>query len=221
MYVIADIAGEFDALMRLVDKLDSKRKIVLVGDLVDRGPKSGHVIEWAMKDKRVITLLGNHEHMMIDYIDQNGIYDHGIWAMNGGVETVQSYMLDPTDFSMSDIRKMIPPKHMNWLRSLPLTYQEGNVFVSHTAWFHDRPLSESRSKLSNIFDRTNAVWTRLHPVKVDGILQLFGHNSQWGLRYFKDENGEDFAICLDDSRRRVLTCYDVHNKQIIQEPYDV
>ena len=57
MNIIGDIAGEFDALIELVKRMPDE-DILLVGDLVDRGPKSLQVIEWAIDTPNVSALLG-------------------------------------------------------------------------------------------------------------------------------------------------------------------
>ena len=66
MFIVGDIGGQKDAFDRLIKGW--KRKIVLVGDLNDRGPKSKQMIEWAIKnEKNVTTLHSNHGHMMVDF----------------------------------------------------------------------------------------------------------------------------------------------------------
>jgi serine/threonine protein phosphatase 1 len=39
-YVIGDVHGEYDALMRLVSKLPKDAKLIFIGDLVDIGSRS-------------------------------------------------------------------------------------------------------------------------------------------------------------------------------------
>ena len=68
-YVVGDIHGQFDALQALLLRLSfdsEKDRLWLVGDLVNRGPKSLEVLRWArdlskrMK-KRMVVVLGNHD----------------------------------------------------------------------------------------------------------------------------------------------------------------
>ena len=67
--IIGDIAGRFDELMLLLAKMPEADKVILVGDMVDRGPKSKEVIEWAMNNPNVIAIKGNHEDMMVDFCE--------------------------------------------------------------------------------------------------------------------------------------------------------
>ena len=63
-YVIGDVHGCFDQLINLLDKIDydsQKDKIILTGDLVNRGPESLAVLNYCMADKNITSVLGNHD----------------------------------------------------------------------------------------------------------------------------------------------------------------
>ncbi|WP_115719945.1 symmetrical bis(5'-nucleosyl)-tetraphosphatase [Gallaecimonas mangrovi] len=65
LYVVGDIQGCFDELMALLDKVafdHSKDRLVSVGDLVARGPKSLEVLRFFMAHPESCkTVLGNHD----------------------------------------------------------------------------------------------------------------------------------------------------------------
>lgn len=48
-YIIGDIHGEYDTLIKLIEKLPFNAEIIFVGDLIDRGAKSREVIELIRK----------------------------------------------------------------------------------------------------------------------------------------------------------------------------
>lgn len=61
--VIGDIHGCFDELQELLAKVaaTSSDVIVSVGDLVDRGPEPGRVVEFFRTTPNTVVLMGNHE----------------------------------------------------------------------------------------------------------------------------------------------------------------
>ena len=63
-YVIGDVHGCFDQFISLLDKInyDSQiDRIILTGDLVNRGPESLAVLNYCMADKNITSVLGNHD----------------------------------------------------------------------------------------------------------------------------------------------------------------
>lgn len=216
MFVVADIAGEFNALMRLVKKMPEDERIILVGDLVDRGPDSKEVIEWAMKTHRVTALMGNHEHMMLDYWHGGDTYAHGIWFRNGGSKTVYSYRDELNQIGRP------PSNHLSWLASLNPYYfsDDKKLFVSHAPLFpgcEPDDVAYINSPMDPMFD-LSLLWNRKEPTRRE-YFQVFGHNSQWGLRAFGDSADDVWALCIDQSQKQVLTAFHWPTGEIIEEPY--
>jgi hypothetical protein len=61
--VIGDIHGCYDELMALLEKVDlgASDRVVSVGDLITKGPKSREVLQLFMNDARFSTVIGNHD----------------------------------------------------------------------------------------------------------------------------------------------------------------
>ena len=61
--VVGDIHGCYDELMALLEKvgLRANDRVVSVGDLVAKGPKSREVLQLFMADARFSTVIGNHD----------------------------------------------------------------------------------------------------------------------------------------------------------------
>jgi hypothetical protein len=61
--VVGDLHGCYDELMELMEKvnLGEKDRVVCVGDLITKGPKSKEVLELFMNDPRFSTVIGNHD----------------------------------------------------------------------------------------------------------------------------------------------------------------
>lgn len=210
MIIIADIAGQLDALMRLVSQVPNDEKIILVGDLIDRGPYSADVVSWAMNNQdRVTTLMGNHEHMLLDYWLDLGLYDPGLWDYNGGRATKMSYQRSYGDEK--------PPKaHLEFLTNLPLFFQTEDLIVTHAAVFPGMTL-EQACKTTDL--ERSVLWSRQEPERRKQA-QIFGHNSHWGLRPFVDENtGKVWALCIDQSRSEILTAVRWPTWEVLEERY--
>lgn len=208
MNIIADIAGRFDELMLLLVQMPKDEPIVLVGDLMDRGPKSRQVIEWAMNTPNVTVIKGNHEDMMIDFWENTGRYEQNVWFDNGGNKTVKSYncLLYPNKPSHREkIQKYVPKEHIEFLKKSPIFIQKDGLFISHAPW-------DDRYELGDTQNEFDILWNRYPPRPIIGTFQIFGHNSslkQYG----------DYAICIDDCSRGKLTGIHWPSKQIFQQDY--
>lgn len=70
-YVVADIHGEYDMFMELLDKIDLKESDVLyiLGDILDRGPHPIKVLLKLMEMPSAIPIVGNHELMALECLE--------------------------------------------------------------------------------------------------------------------------------------------------------
>jgi hypothetical protein len=61
--VVGDIHGCYDELMALTEKveLQDDDRVIAVGDLITKGPKSREVLELFISDKRFTSVIGNHD----------------------------------------------------------------------------------------------------------------------------------------------------------------
>lgn len=214
MNIIADVAGQYDALMRLV-AIMPKDPFIFVGDLVDRGPNSPQVLNWVSNNARCV--LGNHEHMMIDFYRKTEIYHPLDWLENGGDKTAQSYVgrkIYANKYSTHDlIREAIPEDHIEWLESLPTEIRTDNgLLVTHAPY-----------SIRNAAPPMNVeafIWNRFEPDYVEGYFNVFGHNSHWGLQHIKDHDYGHYAMCIDASSQGVLTGVNWPSLTVFQVPYE-
>lgn len=99
-YAVGDIHGRidlFDALIAAIEEDDrnggpAQTTVILLGDLVDRGPDSAGVVARARawSDQREVVLLaGNHEEMFLNSFDDARVLRH--FLRHGGRQTVLSY----------------------------------------------------------------------------------------------------------------------------------
>ncbi len=134
VYAIGDVHGcrvQLRAALAAVREdaaaLKSEPTILLLGDLVDRGPDSAGVLDDLAEtaaDGRLIGILGNHERMMLAFIqDPARSWD---WLTQGGFETLCSYGLSlsprqkyPAGRVVQMLRAHIPERHIQWLQDMP------------------------------------------------------------------------------------------------------
>lgn len=128
VWVIGDVHGYADTLLALLDSLNlsSRDRVVLLGDLVDRGPRSCEVIRIARENPQIFSVLGNHEEMMLNSFDVDNIEtmtaQQTNWFYVGGRATNQSYIDEFTNSQGQiddfDLRMRVG-KDLAWLDSLP------------------------------------------------------------------------------------------------------
>ena len=136
IYAIGDVHGCLDQLLELealiaADGLgiEGEKWLVTLGDHIDRGPDSAavvsHVMDAAPAGFRRFSLLGNHESLLLDFIDNPAANaDYVEW---GGLDTLRSYGISldyPPLRSNAAIRQQLlaelPAEHLAFLRQLPL-----------------------------------------------------------------------------------------------------
>lgn len=170
VYAIADIHGCLNKLEELIrrcyaDAAGLPMKFIFLGDYVDRGSDSRGVVQYLMELQRSradqdIFLKGNHEDLMISAADSAFFEER--WLTNGGSQTLKSYGLSSAD--------EIPVDHVNWLRRLPLLFDDGQRFFVHAGVHPDRPLDQQ--------DEYDLLWIRepfLSSERNFGRLVVHGH----------------------------------------------
>lgn len=160
-YAIGDIHGRADLLRRLLRliKDDAQRhnmgpfQLVFLGDYIDRGYASAGVLQMIYRLSQrnpgwVTCLLGNHERMLLDFLDAPEQHGPG-WLGNGGRWTLESYGISVSDDAMArphypglarSLKKAMPLPIRNWLATRPLGWTSGNVICVHAATDPERPL---------------------------------------------------------------------------------
>ena len=149
VYAIGDVHGRRDLLDRLVETIaaDAERRgsgsnhLVLLGDLIDRGPDSRGVVErlrtFAQPGFKLTVLCGNHEEVLLRLVGgERGLLDD--WLLFGGTECLASYGVDPQQLegmseqrALERIRAAIGPDHIEYLRSLSDTVRIGDYLFVH------------------------------------------------------------------------------------------
>ena len=148
IYAIGDLHGRFDlfrALMRLIERDHAARgpattRIVLLGDLVDRGPDSARLVRGCLRlsqlNPRFTVLKGNHEEMMVHAL-RGDLWAYRAWLDFGGRETLLSWGATPEVTGglpgLRELRgaaRLVGRDVIDWLAQLPLSLRhEDHLFV--------------------------------------------------------------------------------------------
>ena len=139
--VIGDVHGYADALVRLLAKLgysDSRgcwrhpeRTAVFLGDLVDRGPEIGRVLDVV---RRMIDLgaaravMGNHEFNIIAFFTPDPAKS-GEFLRPHSEKNIEQCRATLQQLSVSETDEAL-----GWLKGLPLWLDLGGLRVIHACW---------------------------------------------------------------------------------------
>jgi len=128
VWVVGDIHGFSVTFENLVDvlQLSEHDRVVVLGDLIDRGPDSYNVVKIVQSDSRIHSVKGNHEQMMIKGFIPEQLespkYDSVIWLRNGGIATTASYLRAFTSQNGIENRDGLYTEVNNdrkWMKTLP------------------------------------------------------------------------------------------------------
>lgn len=171
IYAIGDVHGCLDELLALervivrdAEELPGRKLILMLGDYVDRGPASAQVLDHLAAPSPAgferICLCGNHEMVMLDYLEHRvGLAG---WAAMGAGPTLLSYGVDldrlcsiyGTGRQMDEaVRAAIPAAHVAFLRSLPIMVETPRFVFVHAGVRPELPL-DRQSDRDLVFIRT-------------------------------------------------------------------
>jgi serine/threonine protein phosphatase 1 len=207
---LGDIHGRMDLYSLFLDHIkDSGANIILLGDLIDRGPEDMAVLNrtrdllldpesWGLQS--FYALRGNHEKMFLDAVDGYGI---GLWYDNGGnVEEIDNLAY-----------------HEDWISQLPIYMTVGETMFVHAGIYpgHNPAKAIADGKTDNL------VWMR-EPFLTcgprfyawsDNLKQIiFGHTPLKAHMPYRIPHG----VCIDSGAyfTGVLTSYNVTRDSFTQ-----
>lgn len=180
-YAISDIHGcltTFTTLLHTL-KLTKEDELYLLGDLIDRGPNSkgvmDHVMQMMEDGYKVTVLMGNHEHMFLQAIDETIPYcwdwrRYQNWIKNGGVTTMFNF-----GYNRIDDLKNLDKKYDTFIRNLKPYVELDNCILVHAGL---------NFKEEDVFKDTNSMyWIRnwyndIDPAKIHNKIIVHGHSAR-------------------------------------------
>ncbi len=188
VYAVGDVHGRLDLLDMLLETIradsatrpDAEVIVILLGDLIDRGPDSRGVVkrvraglDWA----RMIPLMGNHEAIMLNALD--GDFDQlRLWLRHGGVECLLSWGVPQsvlTDGSIEEImdaaRAALSADDLGWISQLDTSARIGDYYFVHAGIRPGTAIDEQ--------DGNDLLWIRddfIRSQRLHGAMIVHGHS---------------------------------------------
>lgn len=172
VYAVGDVHGCYALLTALLEAIvadvgtlvdDVPPLLILCGDYVDRGPRSFDVLStlvWLSRHAAIeVTLLrGNHEAMLLGFLDQPD--RHLAWLRRDGGSTLNAYGVclpdDDVDASCwrlrDELMDRMPASHLHLLRGLPIRRTCGDYIFVHAGLRPRVPLARQ--------DDEDCLWIR-------------------------------------------------------------
>ncbi len=211
LYAVGDIHGCLGHLQKLMEEvpLSQEDTVVFIGDYIDRGPDSrgvvDYVLEFRRRHARTVCLMGNHEDMLLDFLEKRGEYEPGVFLYNGGGATLASYGISPYHTSPS-----LPPEHIQFFRTLKLTHEEGGFFFVHGGLVPEVPLEKQ--------EKHDLLWIRDEFFRWQhklGLTVVFGHtpmvrifmNLPWSIGIDTGAVYGGKLTCVELAEREVKAAY--------------
>lgn len=159
IYAVGDIHGRADLLRSLLLAIMEDTRahpggaplVVFLGDYIDRGPASAHVIELLLTLSRslpAVCLAGNHELYALRFLRDAAFGPR--WFNLGGRETLASYgvssvagaTLPGFDEMARAFGRAMPDEHRRFLMTLATSFSLGDYIFVHAGLEPGRALAE-------------------------------------------------------------------------------
>jgi serine/threonine protein phosphatase 1 len=226
VYAIGDVHGRLDlleAILRSVELDDRTRgpadtRVVMLGDLIDRGPHSGQILEYlSTRPPSFATfhfLAGNHEQAMVESLEEGADPRSTGWLKYGGLETLLSYGVPADAFELTgsllrdEIMRCVPDQHIDFLRRFEDMRIIGDYLFVHAGIRPGKPLNRQK--------RRDLLWIRdsfLNDETDHGYMVVHGHtitpepvfaSNRIGLDTGAYMSGVLTALGLEGSERWIL-----------------
>lgn len=224
VYAIGDIHGRLDLLAALAEAIeqddrhegDARSTVIMLGDLIDRGPESAGVIRFARdwQSRRAVRILcGNHEEMLLSGLERVEVLRH--FLRHGGRETILSYGLDEETYRLATLEevqdlmlKIIPRTDLAFINSF-----EDRILIGDYLFVHAGILPDVEPERQRLHDLR---WIREPFLSYEGRhshMVVHGHTITQEVTHLDNRIGIDTgaylhgkltALVLEGTRRRFI-----------------
>ncbi len=146
VWVIGDVHGHSDALENLITEISPNPgdRIVLLGDLIDRGPDSRMVIRIAKERGDTFVVRGNHEYWaLLGFEGESEISwaPNLDWLVSGGKQCLDSYSNSDNELNQEDwVRDLL------WMAKMPHMLVLDDWILVHAGLDPEKSLEEQEEK---------------------------------------------------------------------------
>ena len=183
-FIVGDVHGCFEEFLELLKKVNYKRethRLILVGDIINRGPFSFKMLEW-VKDNKIEMVRGNHEQAFISCFKEDK------W-------------INPIFKSLKQKMKSDIGQWIDWISDLPFYIEEEDFLVVHAGLVPNEKPKDSKAhflmnirtwdgKGEDIKNEKNPPWYHFY---TDKKLVVYGHWAMQGLNIRDNTIGLDSA----------------------------
>ena len=194
-FIVGDVHGCFQEFLELLDKAQYKaetHRLILVGDIINRGPSSFKMLKW-VKDNQAEIVRGNHEQAFLSSIEKNK------WT-------------NPLFKQLKTEMKRELNQWVKWLAELPYYIEEKDFLVVHAGLVpQEKPQDSKPHFLMNIRtwdglgkdikNEKNPPWYKFYKNKK---LVIYGHWAKQGLKIRANTIGLDSACVYGKKLSGVL-----------------
>ncbi len=211
LYALGDVHGCLDDLRRrhaailadLAANPATDWRIILLGDLIDRGPNSPGVLDWVCAqmstEPRMLCVRGNHDTYLMEFLRDPSLSEFDNWVTYGGEHTIAQYGVDLAAHAglgsgaraalHADLTSRVPQRHATMLESLPLTHVYGDFLFVH-AGIRPGIALEAQSERDLIWIREPFLsWTEPHAQVV-----VHGHTPAKSVEAWQNRIGLDTGL---------------------------
>ena len=144
--IIGDIHGFADDLIQLLEKLGyqlnqegyyshPKRKVIFLGDFIDRGHQQKAVLNIVMKmvdNHAALAIMGNHEFNALSYHAKHPVTNKPLRSHNDNHTHQHQAFLDAYQDNKPELKQVL-----DWFKRLPLFLELDEIRVIHACWHQD------------------------------------------------------------------------------------
>ena len=224
VYAVGDIHGRLDLFAEMIAAIErddsvrgsARSTVILLGDLVDRGPDSAGVVAAArnwQQNRPVRIIAGNHEEMFLRALRKEEVLR--TFLRHGGRETLLSYPIPPQAYAEADfagvqdlMRTAIPLEDIAFMEGFEQMIAIGDYLFVHAGILPEVPLDAQRT--------TDLRWIRepfLSFPGNHGYVVVHGHTiteepqvrpNRIGIDTGAFASGRLTALCLEGTERWLI-----------------